>query len=67
MPVTPWNKRSRAGLARDITVILTCKALALLALKLIWFSDPPAPSAEQVRQTVLGATQPAHSIRKTVS
>jgi hypothetical protein len=45
---------TRASLARDITIILTVKVLALIAIKLIWFSNPPNPPSEQVQRTVLG-------------
>lgn len=61
MPVTSKLSLRRPGLARDITIILAVKVLALLAIKLIWFSDPPKPPTEQVQRTVLGtaALQPS--------
>lgn len=58
MPVTSKLFLRRPGLARDITIILAVKVLALLAIKLIWFSHPPNPPAEQVQRTVLGIAAP---------
>lgn len=46
--------RPRAGLARDIAIIVTIKLVALLAIKFIWFSDAPAPPAAHVQQALFG-------------
>ena len=33
----------RSRLARDITIVVAVKVLALIIIKLAWFSDPPVP------------------------
>ena len=54
-------------MARDITIILAVKVLALLAIKLIWFSHPPKPPTEQVQRTVLGSVELQPSAEDTDS
>ena len=44
----------RTRLARDIAIILTVKLVALVAIKLIWFSDTPTAPAAQVQETLFG-------------
>ena len=44
----------RRRLARDIAIVVAVKVLALIFIKLAWFSDPPAPD---VAESLLGPAQ----------
>jgi hypothetical protein len=44
----------RSRLARDIALILAIKLTALVVIKLLWFSDPPATPTLEVDQALFG-------------
>lgn len=54
----PPRFRLRSHLLRAIVVVLAVKLLALVAIKLLWFSDPPSPPASEVARVVLGPADP---------
>ncbi len=54
----PRRFRLRSHLLRAIVVVLAVKLLALVAIKLLWFSDPPAPPASEIARVVLGPADP---------
>ncbi|MCZ6577202.1 MAG: hypothetical protein O6950_12300 [Gammaproteobacteria bacterium] len=54
----PPRFRLRTHLLRAVIVVLAVKLLALVAIKLIWFSDPPSPPASEVARVVLGPADP---------
>lgn len=60
---TRWHRNAGAGgggrLGRDIALIVAIKLVALVAIKLAWFSDPPEPSDAAVAQTLLGPPKAA--------
>jgi ABC-type nitrate/sulfonate/bicarbonate transport system permease component len=46
----PLPRRSR--LARDVAIVIAVKLLALVAIKLAWFSEPPTPPPSEVARTL---------------
>lgn len=54
----PPRFRLRSHLLRAVIVVLAVKLLALVAIKLLWFSDPPSPPASEVARVVLGPADP---------
>ncbi len=54
----PRRFRFRSHLLRAVVVVLAVKLLALVAIKLLWFSDPPAPPASEIARVVLGPADP---------
>ncbi len=54
----PRRFRLRSHLLRAIAVVLAVKLLALVAIKLMWFSDSPAPPASEIARVVLGPADP---------
>lgn len=45
----------RPRLARDITIILTLKLIALIAIKLVWFSTPPTSTISDIGRMLLSS------------
>ncbi len=50
----PWPRWRRSSLARDLIIVVTIKLVALVAIKLTWFSDAPSNPTPVVAQTLLG-------------
>ncbi len=45
--------RPRKGhLARDISIIIALKVIALAVIKVVWFSDPPVPTDANVARAL---------------
>lgn len=55
----PRQRWRRSSLARDLTIVVTIKLVALIAIKLTWFSDAPSNSAGIVAQTLLAPANEA--------
>ena len=53
----------RHALRREITIILCCKLLALIALRLLFFDQRPQMTPATVEQHVLVAGEPARQLR----
>jgi hypothetical protein len=48
----PWQRWRRSSLARDLVIVVAIKLVALVAIKLTWFSDAPPNSTTIVAQTL---------------
>jgi len=48
----PQRLRLRSHLLRAIAIVIAVKLLALVAIKLAWFSDPPAPPVSEVARAL---------------
>ncbi|MFQ5545080.1 MAG: cytochrome oxidase putative small subunit CydP [Acidiferrobacterales bacterium] len=44
----------RGRLARDIALIITIKVIALVFIKVVWFSDAAAPTESSVTHMLIG-------------
>jgi hypothetical protein len=44
----------RGRLARDITLIITIKVIALVIIKVVWFSDAAVPTEAGVTRMLIG-------------
>ncbi|MGH8750958.1 MAG: cytochrome oxidase putative small subunit CydP [Burkholderiales bacterium] len=56
--------KARSALARDITLILIIKVIALFLIWLAWFSGPEKkPGTEEVGKSLITPPQPAHAQR----
>ncbi len=57
-----WERAGVRGLARDLTIIITFKVVALAVIKVLWFSDAPQVAPGGVAHNLLApATQAQHS------
>ena len=57
----PWQRWRYSSLARDLVIVVTIKLVALVAIKLTWFSDAPPSSTAIVAQTLLA---PSNEVRR---
>ncbi len=50
----------RIPLVRELAVVLTIKLIILIAIKMIWFTEPTAPlkGSEKVSERLLGTLEP---------
>jgi hypothetical protein len=44
----------KGRLARDITLIITIKVIALVFIKVVWFSDAAVPTESSVTRMLIG-------------
>jgi hypothetical protein len=57
----PRQRWRRSSLARDLIIIVTIKLVALVAIKLTWFSDAPSNSPAIVAETLVA---PANKVKR---
>ena len=48
----PRKRWRRSSLVRDLIIVVTIKLVALVAIKLTWFSDAPSSSPALVAETL---------------